>query len=379
MANSREILLKLVRLAMGWEHDYTLPEEVNWPEVFNMAIKQGVSAIILDGYEALVQKNPDANGGLLLLENKELLLQAIGQVPMVEATYKQHVVALKELGETLHNAGIPFLLMKGFACGKYYPNPRHRACGDIDIYPGDKYIECNEAINESGANVDPYYYRHSTSFVKGVMVENHKVLCDLRGPRKQTKALEAQLEEEGKKSISDGKDVIIDGMSIPGAKYPTANFNALFLPWHVSTHFMFERVTIRHLLDWAVFLSNEGQKIDMVLFREAKNKYTYGYSKFADILTALSMKYLNMPTGTIPLTIIQDALNVDSELVSKVWNYMFEGKPKERDKNIWKERCNNVKRVCKERWKYKELYGISVAKLILYKIKGVFFNEGEHE
>ena len=364
---------------MGWEHDYTLSEEVNWPEVFNMAVKQGVSAIILDGYEVLAQKNPDANGGLLLLENKELLLQAIGQVPLVEATYKQHVVALKELGETLHNAGIPFLLMKGFACGRYYPNPMHRECGDIDIYPGDKYIECNEAIKDSGVNVDPYYYRHSASFVKGVMVENHKVLCDLRGPRKQTKALEAQLEKEGINSISEGKDVIIDGMSIPGAKYPTANFNALFLPWHVSAHFMFERVTVRHLLDWALFLSNEGKDIDIEMFREAKNQYTYGYSKFADILTALSMKYLNMPTETIPLPIIQDALNVDLELVSKVWNYMFEGKPKARDKYLWKERWNNVKRVWRERWKYHKLYEIGVDKLMLYKIKGVFFNEDEHE
>lgn len=379
MAKSREILLKLVRLAMGWEHDFTLPEKVNWPEVFEMAIEQGVSAIILDGYEVLAQKNPETTSELSLPENKELLLQAIGQVPMVEATYKQHVVALKELGVTLNNAGIPFLLMKGFACGQYYPNPKHRACGDIDIYPGDKYVECNEAIKESGANVDPYYYRHSASFVKGIMVENHKVLCDLRGPRKQTKALEAQLEEEGKKSICEGKGVVIEGIPIQGAKYPTANFNALFLPWHVSAHFMFERVTVRHLLDWALFLSNEGKDIDIEMFKEAKKKYTYGYSKFADILTALSMKYLNMPTNTIPLSIIQDAFNTDTQLMDKVICYMFEGHPKERDVNSWRERWNNVSRVWKERWKYRELYGMGVIKFLAYKGLGVVLKEGEHD
>lgn len=364
---------------MGWEHDYTLPEDVNWPEVFGMAIEQGVSAIILDGYEALAQKNPDANGGLSLPENKELLLQAIGQVPMVETTYKQHVLALKELGETLHNAGIPFLLMTGFACGQYYPNPRHRACGDIDIYPGDKYIECNEAIKDSGVNVDPYYYRHSASFVKGVMVENHKVLCDLRGPRKQTKTLEAQLEEEGKKSFSEGKDVVIDGRSIPGAKYPTANFNALFLPWHVSAHFAFERVTLRHLLDWALFLVHDGKFIDIRMFQEAKTKYTYGYSKLADILTALALTYLRMPEKDIPMPILLDAKKSDNELMEKVLDYMFVGQPRERNENVWRFRWNNVRRVWKERWKYKEVYGLNILEFIYYKVIGVVFKVGDND
>ncbi len=137
MANSRDILLKLVRLAMSWENDYILPEDVDWAEVLDLSSEQGVVAIMLDGYETLTHRTPSVNGGLNIPQNKTLLLQAIGQVPIIESTYKQHLDALKELGNELQEAGVPFLLMKGFACGQYYPIPQHRLCGDIDIFPGE--------------------------------------------------------------------------------------------------------------------------------------------------------------------------------------------------------------------------------------------------
>jgi len=276
---------------MGWESDFSLPQDINWKEVLKMASEQGVEAITIDGYEILKKKNPQIKLSLDLTGNKLLLLESIGRLKLIECGNLQQLEALTDLSEVLHNKQIPFLLMKGFACGRYYPNPLHRPCGDIDIYPGDRFIESNEALKVAGIDVDPYYYRHSASIVNGVMVENHRILGDLRGPRRQTRDFEAQLESKAKNSIKEGKDVVIAGRIIQGAKYPYANFNALFLPWHVSAHFAFERVTLRHLLDWALFLLNEGKDIDLDMFRNAKAKYTYGYSKFADILTNLSIRY----------------------------------------------------------------------------------------
>lgn len=377
MVNSREVLLKLVRMAIGWETDFSLPRNVNWSEVLQMAIEQGVSAIIIDGYDILCQNNPGQNGGLNSLENKGLLLEAIGQSQMIESTYQQHLEALKEVGKIMGEAGIPFILMKGFACGQYYPKPCHRACGDIDIYPGNLYDKSNEAFAAAGIGVDPYYYRHSASIVKGVMVENHRVLCDLRGPKRQTRSMERQLEDDANKSILEGKDVVVDNISIEGAKFPIADFNALFLPWHVSAHFLIERVTVRHLLDWALFLTHEGKDINVERFRDTKKKYTYGYSKMADILTNLSFRYLKMPEDGIPKEIIDDAVGFDNVLADKVFDYMFTGELKERDARLWKERLNNVKRIWQERWKYQEIYGMSVLEFLLMKVKGVVFKEGE--
>ena len=48
MGNSRDVMLKLVRMAMGWETDFSLPDDVNWSEVLDLAHDQGVAAVILD-------------------------------------------------------------------------------------------------------------------------------------------------------------------------------------------------------------------------------------------------------------------------------------------------------------------------------------------
>lgn len=42
--------------------------------------------------------------------------------------------------------------------------------------------------------------------------------------------------------------------------------------------------------------------------------------------------------------------------------------------NIWKFRRNNIKCFWKERWKYKELYGLSTTAFFYHKALGVLLN-----
>ena len=375
--DSRDIVLKLVRIAMGWESDFSLPEEINWAEVLDLAYEQGVSAIIMDGYEIFLSKNPDSVSFLRIPENKPLRGNAIGRIQTTESNYLNHLYALSILNDVLGNKDIPFLVLKGFSCASYYPIPNHRRCSDVDIYPDGLFKESVKALSGSGIIVDPDYYRHSVLEINGVMIENHRVLCDLRGPRRQTRALERHLEKLAEESIKKGSSVIVDGHEYPSARFPIADFNALFLPWHVSAHFGFERVTIRHLLDWALFLVHDGKDIDLEMFKKAKLEYTYGYSKIADILTNLSIRYLNMPTTDVPQPIVDDAILFDEDLADKVFDYCFVGQPRERDANVWKFRLNNVKRVWKERWKYREIYNLSVFGFLYYKVIGVLFKTGD--
>lgn len=366
-------------MAMGWETDFSLPEDVDWKDVLEIAQEQGVNAIAVDGLEVYINKQPQDSPFKSSAAFKQILLEAIGGLQMVEYNYMNHVAALTELSEILNNKGIPFMIMKGFACGQYYPNPKHRPCGDIDIYPGDKFDESNQALKDAGVDSDPYYYRHSASYIKNVMIENHLVLGDLRGNRRQAKTFESQLETEAQKSIVEGERVIIDGIVIQGAKYPAANFNLLFLPWHVSAHFAFEKVTLRHLLDWTLFLTHDVENINIDLFREAKRKYNHGYRKMADILTNISLRYLGVPPTSIPSEIVRDAEDVDNCLSDKVFNYMFEGQLRERDAKLWKSRWNNIKRVWNERWKFKEVYDMTVLEFLYQRAVGVLFKVGDHE
>ena len=379
MPNNREILLKLIRLAMGWENNISLSDDIQWAEVTELSYKQGVATILLDGYEEYLRKNPDVKSFLSIPENKPIKGKILSRLNNTELNYLNQLASISILSEVLSQKQIPFLVMKGFSCAQYYPVPNHRDCGDIDIYPGPNYIKSNDALRAAGFDVDIHYYRHSVSEIKCVNIENHRVLCDLRGPRRQTRALEAQLESLANDCLQQGREVIIDDVLVPFAVYPSANFNALFLPWHVSAHFEFERVTIRHLLDWALFLTHEGKEIDVDMFRSAKRQYTYGYGKFADILTNLSIRYLKMPIDNIPAYIVNDAMDIDNQLADIVFDYMFTGKHRERDANVWKFRLKNIRRIWNERWKYRQLYQMSVFSFMFHKITGVLLNVGNNE
>lgn len=374
MANSRDILLKLVRIAMGWENDFSLPADIDWKDVLSLAHEQGVNAIAVDGLEKWMTVEPHL---LSSPKEKQLLLEAIGSLQMVEVNNLHQLSALVKLSQILSEKEIPFMIMKGFACAQYYPNPKHRPCGDIDIYPGERFEESNKALREEGIEVHPHYYRHSSSIINNIVIENHRVLCDLRGPKKQTRKFEEWLEREAINSIKLGINANVADTMITGAIYPTANFNALFLPWHVSAHLAFEKVTLRHLLDWALFLTKDGNAINETLFLDAKNQFTYGFSKVADILTNLSLRYLKMPSGNIPKRIIEDAVNFDYSLSDKVLNYMFVGLPKNQNNSIWKSRILTLWRIWDERWKYSCIYNQSVFNFIFQKIYGVVFRIGE--
>jgi hypothetical protein len=136
-------------MALGWETDFSLPESVDWQEVLIIAQEQGVDAIVIDGLEVFLSKQPQDSSVRQSDKFKQVLFEAIGGLQMIELNYSNHLEALKELSVILSKKDIPFMIMKGFACGQYYPKPEHRPCGDIDIFPGSKslcfiYQECND-------------------------------------------------------------------------------------------------------------------------------------------------------------------------------------------------------------------------------------------
>lgn len=196
----------------------------------------------------------------------------------------------------------------------------------------------------------------------------------MRGPKKQAHSFESLLKTLAQDSVKNGE---LYGKDYPQAHFPSADFNAHFLPWHVSAHFEFERVTLRHLLDWALFLYHDGNKINVSLLRESKKKFTYGFGPFADILTYLSIRYLNLPVDSLPIEIVEDANSVNKELAEKVLDRMFEATEPASDSNVWRERWKLFKYVWKDGWKYRGLYGMSPIRFMLYKLYGVLFRVGE--
>lgn len=98
---------------------------------------------------------------------------------------------------------------------------------------------------------------HTTFSCKGTMVENHYDFINTKA-HKDAPAIEARLKDLA--SRSERKVMI--GLNGCEAYLPSANFNVIFLIRHLGQHFTGERVALRQLLDWGLFLQKYVLKVN---------------------------------------------------------------------------------------------------------------------
>jgi len=60
------------------------------------------------------------------------------------------------------------------------------------------------------------------------------------------------------------------------AIYTDATFNGLILAWRASNHYMIEVLSLRQVLDWAIFLINKSKEADVTTIIKAKTEFFYG-------------------------------------------------------------------------------------------------------
>ena len=204
----------------------------------------------------------------------------VGQHQMWAAQYLHHT---KSRG-FLTSGGLGtmcMLLLKGLGLSRDYPLPEHRECGDIDIYLYGQSDKGDRVLHEIGAHLYFDVPKHSEYVWDGVLIENHRTILNVRRNRTERElnaVLVRLLEKEGTHGLA------------PGIQAPRATFNAIFLIRHAAVHFQKEGIVLRHLCDWACFLTRHWDEIDHALFRTAMEDYRM--DRFADLMTAAAVEYL---------------------------------------------------------------------------------------
>lgn len=175
MIEPQGVLLELVRNGMGWSSsDKSLIERLNsmsdeeWCSISQLAIRQGVHTIMADGLNSIINYSKQNEVDLTLPRRN--LLEIIGLCTSTEQSYSQKEFVLKKLEKIFGEANIPMLVMKGMALSRWYPEPKHRSFGDIDIYLGDYYEQGNKLLLKYGGEVASMFYRHSE-----IMFRKHSI------------------------------------------------------------------------------------------------------------------------------------------------------------------------------------------------------------
>lgn len=366
---NEQVLFALIRLGLGTSEDITkenLSDLQNgsqeiWEQIEAIAREQGVSGVVLDGVNVITKEK-----GRRCFDHfkdssfwKRFILQWIGTVEQgYEAGNLRQKSVIDSVQKHWAESGIRMMLMKGQAIGTYYPQPNHRSPGDIDCYLFDDYAKGNDSAKRWADKVDDRWYKHSQIFYGGQMIENHQFFVHTRDGKKSK-----QLNQILCDTLVNASFETLPGT---GALLPPPMFNALFLTYHAQAHFLEEGLKLKQLLDWAMFLNRDADKVDWAQFYTICEKYNM--RRFAEVATDIAANYLGVKLDN-PQIVTKSPYTkkvIHSMLYDK--DYVFNS-----GQSGWTNRWHIVKNLFKYRWKYKDIYQQSILKQLWYYAVGFVF------
>lgn len=255
MEQENKLLLALLRIVVKKQVDESIPSEVDWEKLMNIATTQVVPVVVLDGLQYYHSIHPDyIPFASFELSNKKM--QWIGQVMTFEKMYAMHERAMTNLARQYASKSIRMMVLKGYGLSLDWPIPNHRAVGDLDIYNFGKWKEADTFIAEQlGIKIDDEHEHHTVFNFNGVSVENHYDFINTKAHHDAPK-IEANLKLLAEKNC---REIEIEGTKI---YFPSADFNAIFLMRHMGQHFAGEYLNLRQILDWGFFIQAHHEEID---------------------------------------------------------------------------------------------------------------------
>lgn len=357
--------------------DFIMLSAAQWKRIGDLARAQGVLGIALDGVDQLEASKYGATRDLPVSQK----LEWIGEVLQIEQRNRQQMAVMNEMARKWSEQGCRVMVMKGQANGTMYPKPEHRNPGDIDCYliPGSRFMvqgSCsndqqaeaykrgNEIAREAGAKVDESWYKHSVISYKGETFENHQFFVHTRDG-KRGKQLNQELVEGLRVQDSWFMD---ERAKLTEFTYcPPVQWNAMFLTYHACAHFVSEGLRLKQILDWAMFLKAHQDDVDWLAF------YAYcernHLKRFADAMTTIAVNYLGVKVTQ------KSQITTDSSYAEKILHnalyeddYVFSS-----GESGWKNRWHIVTNLFKYRWKYEDIYEMSIYKQLWFYITGFIF------
>lgn len=276
-----------------------------WNAVLQISMKQAVLGIVYDGMTSLPSS---------LLPPEEDMKIWTRYIQNMERQYLSHIRMLNYLLVRYElEGGMTPALLKGLGLSSYYPDIRHRSCGDIDLlFMGDeKAEEANRLAEQWGLEVERGRHGESNYTIKGVLVEIHARLLHQNSPfiSKKTKQ-QLHIALENGEAFCQRE---IEGVPV---RVLQPLYNNLLLATHSLKHVLNEGIGMRQLCDTAMFLKAEHEHIDAGRFRQLLSDW--GVERWGNLTYAFCVKVLGMPQKLLPYSIDIDQYDTDL-LLDEVW------------------------------------------------------------
>lgn len=340
-----EGLITLLRAGLGsvrknWAKD------VDLKQVFELSRQQEVVAIALDGLQRLVVVQPQLASSL-----GSIKLQWIGSMMAQERRYNTNFVAAQDLSALYADNEMLTYVLKGLSISQLYPVPSHRFSCDLDCFllpqkrEFDAYELGNSLVAAKGIRVDDAYYKHSVFAYKGLTVENHRYCCSVKRSER-TRRLESYLQ-------SLLKDYTPDYIGGTHLALPPQLFQALFMIEHANGHFLYSKMNLKQVCDWAMMRKAFHDTLDWAEFYRQCQRF--GLTNFVVCMNHLADYIMGQYTYAELRTIDK-----------RVLNDMF--KPIHLSSSPMKQRIEKAWGILRSSWKFKNFCADSMLKELTHSV-----------
>lgn len=326
--------MALVRQGIGHK-SRVHSQDIDWTAIKALADAHGLSAIVLDSIERLPEsKRPP----------QVFLLEWIGEVLQnYEYLFDQYGKAISELAGFYNRHGYKMMVLKGYACSLDWPNPKHRPCGDIDIWQfGEQKVADAVLAKEKGIRIDTSHHHHTVFEWDGFSVENHYDFINVHHHKSNAeyeKILKLLGEDDSYKVEVNGEMVYL----------PSPNLHALFLLKHLMMHFASEGIMLRQVVDWGFFVEKHGKDVDWNYVLDILDQF--GMHQMFNTINAICVGDLGFDVAYFP------TVQFDPNLKDRVLNEILAPKYNASvPKNIFSRVAYKICRWRDNEWKHQLCY-----------------------
>lgn len=284
MTNEFKALMQLVGAAAQGKAVSGLPDDLDWQKIERLADEQAVQTLL--GYA--LKLSP----GLACPE--ELRKRLVGQMRQLAFSNNAWKVSILRLIQQMNDAGIPALLIKGYAVADCYAAPDCRMSGDTDLLIEPK--------NEKRACA---FMKANDFAVERRWTNGHHDVC--QHPQMGCVELHVMLYDEIVEDVwfgrMDGREFVCEPpieAETPDGCYRTLGYtdHMIFLMLHLIKHFIMTGMSLRMMLDVALFFSHHAGRIDSARFWKTMESLKYG--TIAQSILWAMVRYCGIDATSIP-------------------------------------------------------------------------------
>lgn len=319
-----------------------------WQEFHRLAHTQSLLAVVFDGLNTLPAD---------LRPPRPLYLQWAAQTLQIEQANDRLDRMIVRLDRLYTDAGLRPVLLKGQGMAACYRQPRHRQCGDIDVYLGkDGQPRANRLLLEAGAQeTGEESDKHASYELDGVHVENHRLVNRTNNPLANRRFCRLVCEwypQDAERRI--------------GMATPPPTFNALYIFLHAFEHFLNSGIGLRQLCDWCCLLRTRRDDIDAD--RLVRDLRRLGLLRAARAFGYVCVSRLGLPPEYLPFD-TAGCRRLGEDLVDEIFATGNFGKhdrrvaprPKGYWRGKWHTFCRATRRVAR-------LYGYAPVEACFYPV-----------